>query len=90
MLANDTDADSNNLTITNLSSITPDHGAVVIENNKVKYTPESGYVGEVTFTYTPNDGNVDGNVTTVTINIAASCATNTYDDASYDSCNTYK
>ncbi|HIQ56537.1 TPA: cadherin-like domain-containing protein, partial [Candidatus Gracilibacteria bacterium] len=80
VLSNDTDADANILIITNLSI--PTHGTAVIENGKVKYTPESGYVGTATFTYTPNDGYIDGNVTTVTV--AITITPSTYDNANYD------
>ena len=53
ILANDT---GENLEI---DSITPaSHGTVTISNNMIEYTPESDYVGNDSFTYTNNNGDV--------------------------------
>ena len=67
VLANDTDVDTNPLTITNLS--TPSNGTVSIVDGKVVYIPNANYNGTDTFTYTPNDGTVDGSAITVTVNV---------------------
>ncbi len=68
VLANDTDADDDNLTVTNLG--TAMHGSVVVEQNKVRYTPDTGYFGEDSFTYTAFDNIDESNSTTVTIMVA--------------------
>jgi outer membrane protein OmpA-like peptidoglycan-associated protein len=54
VLANDSDADGDTLTITNVS--TPAHGSVVATGSNVGYTPAANYLGEDTFTYTISDG----------------------------------
>ena len=49
----------------------PAHGAVVLNaNGTFTYTPATGYSGTDTFTYEVNDGTVNSNVATVTLNIA--------------------
>jgi hypothetical protein len=67
VVANDTDSDGDSLTITEVSD--PGHGTAIISGNKVIYTPDEGYVGGDSFTYTISDGqehtdsgevNVDG------------------------------
>jgi subtilisin len=69
VLANDTDADGDPLTVTNLTQ--PSHGTVVLNADQtVTYTPAAGYTGADAYTYTANDGTVDGNVATVTISVA--------------------
>ena len=54
VLANDSDPDGDPLTITSLGA--PPHGTASIANNKVSYTPASGYSGADAFTYTITDG----------------------------------
>ena len=64
VLANDTDPQSDPLTIVALS--TPSHGTVVDNGDgTVTYTPEAGYIGPDTFTYTAADP--DGNTDTATV-----------------------
>ncbi|RJT23349.1 Ig-like domain-containing protein [Buttiauxella izardii] len=53
-----------NATITDTS--TPQHGTVSIVGNKLVYTPNAGYVGEDSFTYTVTSGGVQ-EVATVTV-----------------------
>ena len=49
----------------------PAHGTVVLNaNGTFTYTPATGYSGTDTFTYEVNDGSVNSNVATVTINVA--------------------
>ncbi|WP_316354888.1 beta strand repeat-containing protein [Devosia sp.] len=56
VLANDTDADGNALTVTSVG--TAAHGTVVLNpNGTVTYTPTANYSGPDSFTYTISDGN---------------------------------
>lgn len=53
-LANDTDADEDNLTIT---SATADNGVANIDNNQIVYTPNAEFVGTDNVNYSISDGN---------------------------------
>ena len=55
VLTNDSDEDGDTLTIKSVS--TPSHGKAEIVNGKIEYTPNKGYSGEDSFSYTINDGN---------------------------------
>ena len=69
MLQNDSDADGDSITVTNLTQ--PANGSVSLKNNgTVDYTPNSGFTGVDTFTYTAKDGAVDSNVATVTVTVS--------------------
>jgi VCBS repeat-containing protein len=71
VLGNDTDADGNSLTAVQVAA--PTNGSLTLNaNGGFSYTPNAGFSGTDSFTYRPNDGTVDGNVTTVTINVASS------------------
>jgi len=59
VLANDTDADGDALTLTSVSA---DFGTATIVDGLVSYTPPEGFVGTVTVTYTVSDG-MGGTVT---------------------------
>ncbi len=67
VLANDTDADGDALTITGVSN--PGKGSAVIASNKIAYTPNpaSCSAGADTFTYTIIDGK--GGTATATVNV---------------------
>ena len=66
VLANDTDADNDTLTVTGAS--TPAHGGAVVNgDNTVTYTPTAGYSGPDSFTYDVSDGN--GGTATATVSI---------------------
>ena len=68
MLGNDTDADGDTLTATSASQ--PVNGTVTLAaNGSFTYTPEAGFSGTDTFTYTANDGTVASAATTVTITV---------------------
>lgn len=68
LLANDTDADGDDLTATGLTQ--PANGDVVLEaNGSFTYTPDSGYFGTDTFTYKASDGAATSAATTVTITV---------------------
>jgi len=68
VLANDTDPDNDPLTVTNLAQ--PANGAVSLnQDNTVTYTPNPGFTGADSFTYTANDGLLDSNVATVNVTV---------------------
>ncbi|MEC4983612.1 MAG: Ig-like domain-containing protein, partial [Oscillatoria sp. PMC 1076.18] len=54
LLANDTDADGDTLTVTGVSN--PTRGTVTLNNGNVVYTPAPNFRGEARFDYTINDG----------------------------------
>ena len=65
VLANDSDADGDNLTVI---SVNPgSNGTTEIINNQVVYTPESNFNGVDSFTYELSDGN--GGTDTATVNV---------------------
>ena len=69
MLANDTDADSDTLTVSAFTQ--PAHGAVVNNGNGTfTYTPaDNNFFGQDTFTYTINDGFGGTATATVTVTV---------------------
>lgn len=68
VLGNDTDADGDPLTAAVVS--TTSHGILTLNaDGSFTYAPNSGFVGSDTFTYKANDGTLDSNVATVTINV---------------------
>lgn len=77
VLANDSDADLGDvLAITNIA--VPLHGTAVLQDNStpsdtsddyILYTPDTGYHGPDTFTYTITDGHAAYDTATVTINV---------------------
>jgi VCBS repeat-containing protein len=69
VLANDTDADNDPLSVVSLS--TPLHGSAVVNaDGSVTYTPVANYFGADSFTYRTNDGSEDSDVATVNVTIA--------------------
>ena len=69
LLANDTDADNNTLTITSVGN--PTHGQVSRQTDgTIVFTPNIDFIGTATFTYSISDG-VGGTATaTVNVNVA--------------------
>lgn len=68
VLANDTDAEDDDLTAGGLTQ--PAHGEVTLEDDgSFTYTPDDGYVGVDTFTYTANDGTSDSGPATVQVTV---------------------
>ncbi len=66
VLANDSDADGDTLTVAGVSA--PANGTVAVNvNNTVSYTPDAGFVGTDNFTYTIDDG--FGGSATATVNV---------------------
>lgn len=67
VLANDTDVDADVLSISSITQGT--NGAVVNNSTNVTYTPNNGYVGGDSFTYTIDDGQGGTSTATVTVNV---------------------
>jgi Ca2+-binding RTX toxin-like protein len=67
LLANDTDADGNPLSITAVGNAT--HGTVSLVNGNITFTPASNYSGPAGFTYTVSDGQGGTAATTVNVNV---------------------
>ena len=65
VLANDSDADGDTLTITAVS--TPAHGTAIAAGADVDYTPAADYLGDDTFTYTISDGH--GGTASATVHV---------------------
>jgi len=70
LLANDTDADGNPLTITAVGGAT--NGTVAIVAGNIVFTPAANYNGPASFTYTISDGN--GGTSTATVNVTVTAA----------------
>lgn len=73
LLANDTDADGDDLTVAldGGDLVQPGNGFVeVAEDGSFSYTPDEGFTGEDTFTYRASDGTAKSQPTTVTITVA--------------------
>lgn len=68
VLANDTDADSDPLTAVKVSD--PANGAVTLNSDgSFTYTPNAGFFGSDSFSYTANDTYAASNVATVTMTV---------------------
>jgi hypothetical protein len=76
VLDGDTDVDGDTLEVDSAGD--PDHGAVTCDADSCTYTPDPGYLGADSFTYTVSDGELtDEGLVTVTVeepNAAPSCA----------------
>lgn len=71
VLSNDTDANSNPLTAVLVTG--PTNGTLTLNpNGGFTYNPNTDYVGSDSFTYKANDGSLDSNVVTVTLNVTPS------------------
>ncbi|PKH08662.1 Ig-like domain-containing protein, partial [Moritella sp. Urea-trap-13] len=69
-LSNDTDAESDNLTAIKVSE--PANGSLTLNSNGTfSYTHDGSETTTDSFSYKVNDGTVDSNTVTVSINIAA-------------------
>ena len=71
VLANDSDPDHDSLSLTNVSA--PAHGSAQINGSTITYTPDVGFAGDDSFTYTIEDGrggSVEGGVS-VTVSAGA-------------------
>ncbi len=70
VLANDSDVDGDNLTV---SSVNPgNNGTTEIVDNKIVYTPEANFIGEDSFTYSVDDGNGSSDTAEVSVKVTES------------------
>jgi hypothetical protein len=67
VLANDADPDGDNLTIASVTS--PSNGTATVQNSKIVYTPNAGFVGTDSFLYTASDGKGGAASATVTVTV---------------------
>ena len=68
VLANDTDADSDTLSVTVVTQ--PSHGTLTLDpDGSFTYEPDADYNGDDSFTYTVNDGTSDSSEATVSITV---------------------
>jgi outer membrane protein OmpA-like peptidoglycan-associated protein len=67
VLANDSDADGDTLTIESVAAASQQGGTLAISAGKVLYTPPVGFSGTDTFTYTASDGKGGTATATVTV-----------------------
>ncbi|MGB3403152.1 MAG: DUF4038 domain-containing protein [Microcoleaceae cyanobacterium] len=72
VLSNDSDADGDNLTISNFDNNSAEGGTVTVNNNgSFSYTPATNFTGTDRFNYTVSDGNGGTDTAKVTINVTA-------------------
>ena len=72
VLANDTDPDGDDLTISNYGSFSTQGGTVDCTSARLcTYTPPAGFNGADTFTYTASDGRGGTDTATVTVEVVA-------------------
>ena len=70
VLGNDQDVENDPLTATLV--LTPTHGALAFSaDGGFQYTPDPDFDGSDAFTYRANDGELDSNPVTVTLNVAS-------------------
>jgi hypothetical protein len=64
------DIDASGLPLSVISVTNPAHGSIVVNaNNTITYTPNAGYLGPDSFTYTDSDGYSGTSTATVNINV---------------------
>ncbi|WP_407496513.1 Ig-like domain-containing protein, partial [Pseudooceanicola sp. MF1-13] len=74
VLSNDSDPDGDALTVTQVTGAS--NGTATVVNNQVVYTPNAGFVGTETLTYTVTDGDLTDTATiTITVNDVADAPT---------------
>ena len=81
LLANDVDADGDTLTPINVGGAV--NGVVTFDGTNIIFTPNTGYTGPASFTYTVSDGK--GGTDTATVNLTVAPPANTAPDARDDS-----
>lgn len=69
VLENDSDPDDDTLTVTDHTD--PGHGSVALTGDVFTYSPEEGFSGTDSFTYTIDDGNGHTATATVTITVSS-------------------
>ncbi|MGK7894199.1 MAG: Ig-like domain-containing protein [Xenococcus sp. (in: cyanobacteria)] len=67
VIGSDTDPEGDTLTIVSVTN--PSHGNISFDGQEVTYTPNSGYLGPDSFTYTISDDNGDTDEATVSITV---------------------
>ncbi len=82
LLANDTDADGDTLTITAVDQLDTADGTAVLSDDglTITFTPADGYVGDADFTYTVSDGTDTATGTVTGTVVAANVAPVAADD----------
>jgi len=75
VIANDSDPDGDTLTVVNVTL--PLNGSTSISNNKVVYTPNTGFSGSDSFQYTISDGNGGQDSATVSVTVNGNPTQNT-------------
>jgi hypothetical protein len=80
VLGNDTDGDGDPLSVSGTSD--PTNGSVVVNpDGTIRYTPDAGFSGTDSFTYTINDGRGGQDTATVTITVDPAAQPNTAPNA---------
>jgi hypothetical protein len=80
LLANDTDVDTATLSVTAVAAVATGHGTPAISGTNVVFTPDAGFAGTASFTYTVSDGSLTA-VGTVTVTVGTDQAPVAVDDA---------
>ncbi|HKE16321.1 MAG TPA: Ig-like domain-containing protein, partial [Kofleriaceae bacterium] len=80
LVANDTDIDSEELSVTTVEAAVDGHGVPVLSGTDVVFTPESGFEGDASFVYTLSDGELTAQGT-VTVAVGMNRAPVAVDDA---------
>jgi hypothetical protein len=75
VLANDSDADGDTLSLTAVGA-TSAGGTATLSGNQISYTPKAGYSGTETFSYTVSDGKGGSAQGTVTVTITPAVVVN--------------
>jgi len=81
-LSNDSDADGDTLTITNVA--TPSNGTAVISGGEIIYTPNPGFTGTDSFSYIISDGNGGTATATETVDVVKDVKDDVYINAEPD------
>jgi len=69
VLTNDSDVDDESLTIKSVNYT--GKGRVIIENNKISYSPQKGFTGTEKITYLISDGQLESQAGTVAVTVSA-------------------
>lgn len=80
---NDTDGDSDPLTITAVSTPTSGTASIQSSGTQILYTPNGGFTGNDSFTYTISDGNGGSDTATVSVTVLANQPPNAVNDSKF-------
>jgi len=83
ILNNDSDADADPLAVSVVTNVTHGNLSVNVTDGSFRYIPTSGFVGTDTFVYQVNDGLVNSNLATVTLNVITNTAPTANPDSGY-------